>query len=356
MHDRQVGIYLEALPPNDLVHYATEADKRGFDSAWFSEIIFTDAFTPATAAAIGTTQLKIGAGVVGVWGRSPTVMALTAASLSQISNGRMILGLGTQARSYVDNWHGRTYQRPLSAMREYVTILKSILNGENANFDGEIFRISNFQLPFPVEHRVPIYIGAIGPKMVELAGELADGVMGAIWSLPYLEKVVIPQLKKGADRAGRDVTEIDITLVIPTLITDDDSSLHLHRGQVMQFASAEKSSPFYKDNVILGGFESEYKAMMKCIEKRDYDGAIDCVTDEMVDSLTLTGTVSHIQKRMTEIYDAGVNTIQFHPSSPNMYFPLYEGHLEGAPFPPFSMDEHTKSIGRILDELRAARG
>ena len=356
MADRQEGIYLEALPPNDLVHYAGEADKRGFNSAWFSEIIFTDAFTPATAAAIGTTQLKLGAGVVGPWSRSPTVMALTAASLSQISNGRMILGLGSQARSYVNNWHGRTYERPLLAMREYVTIVKSILNGENANFDGEIFRIRNFQLPFPVEHRVPIYIGAIGPRMIELAGELADGVMGAIWSLPYLKEVVIPRLKKGADRTARDVEEIDITLVIPTLVTDDNTSLHLHRAQVMQFISAEKSSPFYKESVIVGGFESEYKAMMQCIDKREYERALDCITDEMVDSLTLTGTLTHIKKRMTEIYDSGINTIQFHPSSPNMYFPLYEGHLEGAPFPPFSMDEHTKSISRILDNLRAPRG
>ncbi len=348
---QQKGIYLEALPPSDLVHYASEADRRGFDSAWFSEIIFTDAFTPATAAALKTSRLKLGSGVVGLWGRSPMVMALTAASLAQISDGRLILGLGTQARSYVTNWHGRAYGKPLQAMREYLTILKSILKGENANHDGEIFRISNFQLPFPVGHHVPVYVGAIGPEMIALAGELADGVMGAIWSIPYIEQVVIPRLKVGADRAGRDVSGIDITLVIPTLVTDDDHSLHLHRGQVMQFASAEKSSPFYRDNVIAGGFEREYTAMMDSIAKRDYAAAMDCITDEMVDALTLTGTVAHIRKRMAEIYAAGVTTIQFHPSSPNGYFPLYEGHLEGAPFPPFSMHEHTKSIDRILKDL-----
>jgi probable F420-dependent oxidoreductase len=348
---QQKGIYLEALPPDELVHYAREADQRGFDSAWFSEIIFTDAFTPATAAALQTKRLKLGAGVVGLWGRSPVVMALTAASLAQLSKGRLILGLGTQARSYVTNWHGRSYGKPLLAMREYLTIIKSILHGQNANFDGEIFRVSNFQLPFPVGHAVPIYVGAIGPKMIELAGELADGVMGAIWSMPYVRNVVIPSLKAGADRAGRDVGEIDITLVIPTLVTDDDRSLHLQRGQVMQFASAEKSSPFYRDNVIAGGFEKEYTTMMANIARRDYAAALECVTDEMVDALTLTGTVAHIQKRMAEIHAAGVTTIQFHPSSPNGYFPLYEGHLEGAPFPPFSMDEHTKSIRRILENL-----
>jgi alkanesulfonate monooxygenase SsuD/methylene tetrahydromethanopterin reductase-like flavin-dependent oxidoreductase (luciferase family) len=297
---RQKGIYLEALPPDELVHYAREADRRGFDSAWFSEIIFTDAFTPATAAALQTTRLKLGAGVVGLCGRSPVVMALTAASCAT-QQGTIDPGPGTRARSYVTNWHGRNYGKPLLAMREYLTLMKSILHGQNANFDGEIFRVSNFQLPFPVGHAVPIYVGAIGPKMIELAGELADGVMGAIWSLPYIKDVVIPNLKAGADRAGRDVGEVDITLVIPTLVTDDDRSLHLQRGQVMQFASAEKSSPFYRDNVIAGGFEQEYTAMMANIAKRDYAGALECVTDEMVDALTLTGTVAHIRKRMAEI-------------------------------------------------------
>jgi hypothetical protein len=119
----------------------------------------------------------------------------------------------------------------------------------------------------------------------------------------------------------------------------------------MQFASAEKSSPYYRENVIAGGFEKEYTAMMANIGKRNYPAALDCVTDEMVDALTLTGTVAHIRKRMAALYAAGVTTIQFHPSSPNGYFPLYEGHLEGAPFPQFSMEEHTKSIGRILASL-----
>ena len=351
MTQGKVGIYLEALPPDELVGYASKADQQGFDSAWFSEIIFTDAFTPATAAAIETQQLRLGAGVVGPWGRSPMVMALTAASLSQISEGRLILGIGPQARPYVNNWHGRDYERPLLAMREYVTIVKSILSGQFTDYDGEIFRVRNFQLPFPVAHPVPIYFGANGPKMIELAGELGDGVMGALWSVPYLREVVMPRLRAGAARAGRDVSEIEITLVIPTLVTDDDESFHLHRGQVMQFASADKSSPFYKESVLVAGFEKEYTAMMECIGNRDYEGALNCVTDEMVDALTLTGTVAHIRERMAELHEAGIGTIQFHPSSSNLYFPFYEGHLEGAPFPQFSMEEHTKSINRILDGL-----
>ncbi len=351
MIQRRSGIYLEALPASALIEYAVQADSAGFDSVWFSEIMFADAFTPAAAAAGRTRNIHLGTGVIGPWSRSPLVSAMTAASLSEISQGRLRLGIGSQAAPYVNNWHGRNYKKPLTAVREYVTILQRILSGQPAEMEGELFRIRDFQYPLPLLYSVPVYIGAIGPRMIELAGELADGVLGVLWTPAYLEKTVMPRLKTGAGHSGRDLASFDITMVVPTLVTDADHPQALHRGQVMMFASAAQSSPFYRASIIQGGFEKEYLAMMAAIEAKDFQRALAAVSDDMVDALALTGTPARIRQQMDALYDAGVTSIQFHPSSPNSYFPLYQGHLEGAEFPELSPQAHMASITSIIEYL-----
>src|SRR5206468_6755709 len=128
--DNGLGLFLTALPAQLAIDFATRADTAGFRSAWFPEITFGDSFVPATAAAIRTERIGIATGVVGVWSRSAVTMALQAATLQQLSNGRMVLGLGVQARGYVEGWHGQTYRKPVAAMRDYVTILRRIFSGE----------------------------------------------------------------------------------------------------------------------------------------------------------------------------------------------------------------------------------
>ena len=178
MNSTRSGLFLEALPVSEIRRLARAADKRGFHSAWFPEITFADAFVPAVAASFDTQQIQLATGLVGIWSRSPVAMALSAATFNQLCPGRVILGLGLQSRTYVEQWHGRKYQQPVRAMREYVTILRRALSGESVTFEGEIFRVQDFQLQMPPpEKSIPIYIAAIGPRMLELAGEIADGVL-----------------------------------------------------------------------------------------------------------------------------------------------------------------------------------
>src|SRR5207302_6941517 len=174
------------------------AEERGFRAAWFPEITFGDAFGPATAVATRTEQIGLGTGVVGIWSRSAVTMALQAATLNELSDGRLLLGVGLQARGYVEGWHGQTYERPVRAIREYVTILRRILSGENVSFEGEIFSVEGFQLQMqPPERPVRIYMAAIGPQMPRLAGELADGLIGYFYSAAYLPDTVLPHPRRG---------------------------------------------------------------------------------------------------------------------------------------------------------------
>ena len=141
-----LGLFLTGLPPALTIDFAGRAEAAGWEAAWFPEITFGDSFGPATAAALQTERIGIATGVVGVWSRSAVTMALQGATLHQLSGGRLILGLGVQARGYVRAWHGQEYRSPITAMRDYVTILRRIFAGELTSYEGEVFSVQNFHL------------------------------------------------------------------------------------------------------------------------------------------------------------------------------------------------------------------
>ena len=239
-----LDFFVEAVPPSLAAQYGRRVEEAGFRTAWFPEIVFGDSFVPATATATGTSSLLLGTGVVGIWSRSPVTMALQAASVNELSNGRLLLGLGVQARNYVSGWHDRTYERPIRAMREYMTILRHALAGEPVTFEGELFSVRGFQLQMPMpEQPARLYVAAVGPQMIRLAGELADGVLGYCWSAAYVRDVVLPALGEGAERAGRSIDDIDVACGYPTVAAEDGSGIEDAKGQVLMFATAASSSP-----------------------------------------------------------------------------------------------------------------
>ena len=237
--DNGIGLFLTALPPGLAIDLATRAEAAGFRSCWFPEITFGDSFGPATAAALKTSRVGIATGVVGVWSRSAVTMALQAATLHQLSGGRLVLGLGVQARGYVEGWHGQAYRKPVEAMRDFVTILRAAFAGELVSHEGEVFSVRNFHLDMELPQPPPkIYIAANGPRMMELAGEIADGMVGWFQSLEYVRDVTMPALRRGAERAGRSLDGFDVTVGFPAVVTRDDSGIEQAKGQVMMFATA----------------------------------------------------------------------------------------------------------------------
>ena len=310
---------------------------------------------PATATATGTSSLLLGTGVVGIWSRSPVTMALQAASVNELSDGRLLLGLGVQARNYVSGWHDRTYERPIRAMREYMTILRHALAGEPVTFEGEIFSVRGFQLQMPMpEQPARLYVAAVGPQMIRLAGELADGVLGYCWSAAYVRDVVLPALGEGAERAGRSIDDIDVACGYPTVAAEDGSGIEDAKGQVLMFATAASSSPFYAESFAAAGYGDLVAELRERVGALDADGAIAAIPDEAVAAMTVSGTPDEIQSRVDELRGAGVRTVAVNPSPPGLWYPLYQGHFpDGFPMREFSFPAY---LGQMDDALRLIGG
>lgn len=351
-----LDLFLTSLPPSVAVDYGARAEEAGFRAAWFPEITFGDAFGPATATAVRTSRVGLGTGVVGIWSRSPVTMALQAATLHELSGGRLLLGLGLQARGYVEGWHGQRYERPVRAMREFVTILRRLLSGEPVTYEGEVFSVRGFQLMMPLPERpLPIYMAAIGSQMVRLAGELADGLLGYCYSLEYLRDVVLPSLREGAARAGRSLAGVDIACGFPSLVTPDGRGLEQIKGQVVMFATAGGSSPEYERSFAAAGFGEELREIQARVAAGDVEGALSLVSEEMADAVTIAGSPENVRRRIDEYRAAGLTTVCLNPSPPDVWFPLYEGHFPEsalARMPEFSFPAYL----RVIDDTLSLTG
>ncbi len=323
-----LGLFLTGLPPSLTIDFAGRAEEAGFDTAWFPEITFGDSFGPATAAALRTERIGIATGVVGVWSRSAVTMALQAATLHQLSGGRLVLGLGVQARGYVQAWHGQTYRKPLAAMREFVAILRLAFSGELVSYEGEIFSVKNFHLDIELpEAPLKIYVAANGPRMTELAGEIADGTVGWFQSLEYVRDVTMPALRRGAERAGRSLEGFDATVGFPAVVTRDDRGLEQAKGLVMMFATALDSAPSYLESIRAAGFGAEAEAIGERVRAGDLRGAVALVPDEMTAAMVMAGSVERVRAKIDAYRAAGLSAVHVLPSPPGGFYPLYEGHF-----------------------------
>jgi alkanesulfonate monooxygenase SsuD/methylene tetrahydromethanopterin reductase-like flavin-dependent oxidoreductase (luciferase family) len=323
----RLGLFLTALPASLAIDFAGRAEDAGFGSAWFPEITFADSFVPATAAAGRTQRIGIATGVVGIWSRSAVTMALQAATLQQLSEGRLVLGLGVQARGYVEGWHGQRYDHPVEAMRDFVTILRGAFAGGLVTHEGSVFTVRNFHLDMELPAPPKIVIAANGPRMIELAGEIADGIVGWYQSLEYVRDVTMPALRRGAERAGRTLDGFEATVGFPAVVTPDDGGLELAKGQVMMYATALGSAPAYLESAKAAGFGDVALAIGERVRAGDLRGAVALVPDEMADALVMAGSAERVRARIDRYLEAGLTGVHVLPSPPGGYYPLYEDHF-----------------------------
>src|SRR5205823_6053968 len=217
----RIGIAFSGGPnPAEIVECVKLAETLGYDSAWVAEGHGGDQFAILAACAVQTSRIRFGTGISSVFVRTAPTIAMAAATLDQLSNGRFILGLGSSHKVQVEAEHGIEYAKPLTRTRETVVFIRDLLRDGRAGFSGETFRIENFELWFtPRSREVPIYLSAVFPKMTALCGEIADGVILTRSSLQTAARVRA-DVAEGAKQAGRDPADIAITTLLPTAVCD----------------------------------------------------------------------------------------------------------------------------------------
>ena len=222
-----------------------------------------------------------------IFARTATNTAMGAAGMAAVSGGRFILGLGVGHRPTVESRDGIPFKQPITRLRETIQIVKALLSGEEVNFPGQQFQVSGASLGAAApKNKVPIYIAALGPQMLQMAGELADGVLMNWTAVDYLVEA-IGHIKRGAEKAGRDPKEIDIAGYVRVAVGDDVSaSRDSLRRQVARYAS----NPFYRNFFQGTGFDREMSAAAAALADGNLDKAADAITVEMQDQVAVVGT------------------------------------------------------------------
>ncbi len=301
------------------------AEKVGFDSAWTAEAWGSDACSPLAWLAGQTETIKLGTAIMQLPGRTPANAAMTAMTIDALSGGRFIMGLGTSGPQVVEGWHGQSFKKPLSWMREYITIVKTIFAREEPlSHQGERYRLpydgpgstgQGKPLKSILHGRadLPIYTGSMGPKGQALAAELADGVILTCMN-PERPQAVMENLDEGFARTdgAKSIDDFDIAAVVAINVGDDLEALRMPlRLQLGLYIGGmgSKSTNFYKRYLERAGFAEEANRIQELFLSGDKAGAYEAVTDELIDTLYLVGPKERIRDRLQVWEESPVTTM-----------------------------------------------
>jgi probable F420-dependent oxidoreductase len=306
--------YATSLPvPPDLAgcqRVAARAEALGYESIWIADTgAGPDAFVTAAAVAAVTKQIRIGTAVIPAYTRSPSVMAAGAGSVAQLAPGRFVLGLGASSDTIVERWGGVPFKRPLVRIRETTQLVRAMLTEPKVTFEGKSVRTHGFRLVARPPAPVPIYLGALMPPMLELAGELADGIVLNLMPVDAVPRM-LEHVRIGAERAGRDASELEIVCRFQTVVTDDEAGA---RGMVRRMLGPYFATAVYNRFAAWCGFEDESRAILEAWTMKDRAANLAAVTDDMIDRIAIIGTAEACRAKIECFVAAGITTPMVHP-------------------------------------------
>lgn len=290
------GIILSSdyLPPKMLLEYLGMIEDAGYELVVIPEMWGHDAFTLIAQGLHVTSKLKFATGIVNIYSRSPGTLASTAASLAELSDNRFILGLGASGPIVIEDFHGIPYGKPLTRTREVIQIIRMLLNGERANFDGEYFKLKNFKLAFSPEN-VPIWLASLGPKNLELTGEMADGWY-PIWAALSNFSDLVKPIEKGLAKSNR--TRKDFTIapfVISCASEKPELTTQLAKRHIAYYIG--KMGTFYYELAVRLGYKTEAD-QIRGLYATDREAAANAISNKMLDDISITGSIDEAQAKM----------------------------------------------------------
>ena len=313
----QVGIAANVASAQD-ADFVRDAERLGATSVWVAEAWGQDALTPLAYLAARTERISLGSAIAQLGARSPAMLAMSAMSLQLLSGGRFRLGIGTSGPQVMEGWHGVRFSAPLAATRETISIIRAIAAGQRVSHAGRVY-----QLPLPggpgralrsmlPPTPVPVYVAALGPRNLELTGELGDGWIGNTF-MPEHAEVFLGPLRAGAAKAGRALSDLDLVIPVGVEITDDADAAARRHARGYAFTIGAMGSPeqnFYNAAFTRQGYGEDVRAVQELWLAGKREQAADRVPVELGSRTNLIGTPDMIRDRLRRYQAAGISTLE----------------------------------------------
>ncbi|WP_406438136.1 LLM class flavin-dependent oxidoreductase [Streptomyces sp. NBC_01613] len=330
--------------------FVVQAEKLGLDVCWVAEAWGSDAPSALGYYAALTDRMLLGSGVIQVGTRTPVAVAQTAITLSNLSGGRFLLGLGASGPQVMEGLHGVSFARPLARVRETVEIVRRVLDGGKLAYSGTEFGIPlpggdsvPMRLSTRAEHRIPVYLAALSPAMLRLTGEAADGWLGTSFVPEGAAEAYFAHLDDGLARSGRRRADLDVCQGAEVAFAPDEDALGaMVTGRKKELAFSlggmgSASTNFYNNAYSRQGWAEVAAEVRERWQAGDRDGAAGLVTDEMVLGTTLIGTEPMVRQRLRVWRDAGVDTVRLYPAGQ-------------------TLDDRLTTLGRAIELVREVDG
>ncbi|MEV6300408.1 LLM class F420-dependent oxidoreductase [Actinoplanes sp. NPDC051861] len=316
--------------PADHLAMAREADRLGYSVVWTAEAYGSDAVSMLAWIAGQTERIDLGPAVMQIPARTPAMTAMTAATVDTLSGGRFRLGLGVSGPQVSEGWHGVRFAKPLARTREYVDIVRMALARKPVSYDGEHYTLplpdgagKAIKLGFhPPREEIPIYLAAVGPRNLELAGEIADGWL-AIFFAPDAAGEHLAHIARGREKRGLTMDGFDVAPTVPVVLGDDPAAC----ADVIRWYAAlyiggmgSREQNFYNALAVRMGYADEAKRVQDLYLSRQVAEAAEAVPQEFIERTSIIGTKEQVKQRLREYAAAGVGTLSISP---------YVGDLEG---------------------------
>ena len=293
------------LSVEEVLHCSKSISNSKIDSIWIPETWGMENFSTMSAVASNTESQKIGSSIINIYSRSPSTIAMGAATVDILSKGRLILGLGTSSIPIVEDFHGYKFSNPVQRMKEYVEIIRLALSKKQMNYSGKIFQLNNFTLLIePKRKSIPIYLAAINEKMVNLTWEIADGVIFYLRPLEELKETITKMQSK---------KRIDVACQIITCVSEDSENAILRAKKTLAFYVSV--GDIYREFLSKNGFQNETKNIFGEFKKSGFKSNHELVTEKMLNSLCIAGNPNESKQQLQKFRDSGVDLpiIQFNP-------------------------------------------
>ncbi|MFG2209606.1 LLM class flavin-dependent oxidoreductase [Streptomyces sp. NPDC048638] len=335
-----------AGPWSETVDFVTEAEKLGLDICWVAEAWGSEAPSPLGYLAARTRRILLGSGIIQLGTRTPMAIARAAITLSQISEGRFLLGLGPSGPQVIEGLHGVPFDRPLTRMRETVEIVRQAATGEKISYSGREFALPlpgsearPMRLSMRAEHPIPVHLATLSPRMLRLTGEIADGWLGTSFVPEGAQSAYFDHLDAGLAAAGRTRGDLDVCQGAEVAFAEDEDALRaMTAGRKKELAFSlggmgSATTNYYNSAYSRQGWATAAAEIRQRWQSGDREGAAGLVTDEMVLGTTLIGTEDMVRHRLRVWRDAGVDTVRLYPAGD-------------------TLDARLTTLGRALDLVR----